>query len=635
MAYMQWHIVSRDQYSAGTPVDSDLYFITGENVIYRGNELYTKAVEFVSVWPANPAPNRLYVDSTTLEGKMHDGTSWKQVIKPLADTVTADGTNPVSGKAVADYVSAEIGKITGSGVVLTGASYDPVEHMLTFSKGDDSSVNIVLTGIGTSLNYNQNTGVLSMLGADGEVVGDTVNLALEKFVKSGEYDPIEKKIILYFDDAKSDKVEIPVGDLVDTYTVESTDTVTLTMIANKITAAVNISAEEGNSLVAKADGLYVPTVDVSGKMDKVADAVSGNILITDENGQAIDSGKSFDDIAANTQIFIGDSIENATAGSTPAKGDFCIVKKQIGTSNKYEHTAYIYNGTEWQALDGNYNAENVYFPEDLITTAAIGNITLTNGQATISAAGKNLKDVWNTIFVKEKNPSITQPSVSVSAPQNKAYEVGTTVTPTYTATLNAGSYQYGPATGITATNWSVTDSASHSADTNSGSFDAFVVEDSTNYIITATAEYGDGAIPVTNIGSEYAGGQIKAGSKSASSAAVTGFRCGFYGTLTNKNSLTSDSIRGLTAVNSPSAGKVLNLSVPVGAMRVVIAYPATIRDLTSVLDTNGMNAEIKSAFTMSQIDVEGANNYTAIPYKVYVMDFATANDTANTLKVTL
>ena len=635
MAYMQWHIVSRDQYSAGTPVDSDLYFITGENVIYRGNELYTKAVEFVSVWPTNPAPNRLYVDSTTLEGKMHDGTSWKQVIKPLADTVTADGTNPVSGKAVADYVSAEIGKITGSGVVLTGASYDPVEHMLTFSKGDDSSVNIVLTGIGTSLSYNQNTGVLSMLGANGEVVGDTVNLALEKFVKSGEYDPIEKKIILYFDDAKTDKVEIPVGDLVDTYTVESTDTVTLTMIANKITAAVNISAEEGNSLVAKADGLYVPTVDISGKMDKVADAVSGNILITDENGQAIDSGKSFDDIAANTQIFIGDSIENATAGSTPAKGDFCIVKKQIGTSNKYEYTAYIYNGTEWQALDGNYNAENVYFPEDLITTAAIGNITLTNGQATISAAGKNLKDVWNTIFVKEKNPSITQPSVSVSAPQNKAYEVGTTVTPTYTATLNAGSYQYGPATGITATNWSVTDSASHSADTNSGSFDAFVVEDSTNYIITATAEYGDGAIPVTNIGSEYAGGQIKAGSKSASSAAVTGFRCGFYGTLTNKNSLTSDSIRGLTAVNSPSAGKVLNLSVPVGAMRVVIAYPATIRDLTSVLDTNGMNAEIKSAFTMSQIDVEGANNYTAIPYKVYVMDFATANDTANTLKVTL
>jgi hypothetical protein len=42
-------------------------------------------------------------------------------------------------------------------------------------------------------------------------------------------------------------------------------------------------------------------------------------------------------------------------------------------------------------MDGNYNAENVYFDEDLITTSAVGNITLTNGSATIAAAGKNLK----------------------------------------------------------------------------------------------------------------------------------------------------------------------------------------------------------------------------------------------------
>lgn len=37
----------------------------------------------------------------------------------------------------------------------------------------------------------------------------------------------------------------------------------------------------------------------------------------------------------------------------------------------------------------------------------------------------------------------------------KAYEVGTKITPSYSAKLNAGSYSYGPATGITATSWSV------------------------------------------------------------------------------------------------------------------------------------------------------------------------------------
>ena len=48
-----------------------------------------------------------------------------------------------------------------------------------------------------------------------------------------------------------------------------------------------------------------------------------------------------------------------------------------------------------------------------------------------------------------------------------------------------------------------------------------------------------------------------------------------------------------------------------------------------------MNAEIKTAFTKYTVDVEGANNYTAKSYKVYVMDFASANDVANTLKITL
>ena len=52
-------------------------------------------------------------------------------------------------------------------------------------------------------------------------------------------------------------------------------------------------------------------------------------------------------------------------------------------------------------------------------------------------------------------------------------------------------------------------------------------------------------------------------------------------------------------------------------------------------DVNGMNAEIKSAFTKSVVSVEGANGYDAIDYKVYVMDMAKANDAANTYKVTI
>jgi hypothetical protein len=100
----------------------------------------------------------------------------------------------------------------------------------------------------------------------------------------------------------------------------------------------------------------------------------------------------------------------------------------------------VYDGSNWCAMDGNYNAENVYFDEDLMTTSAIGNITLSNGQATIAATGKNLKEVFQTIFVQEKNPTITQPSVSLSLTNSGAKEVGTSIAPSYSASLNVGSY---------------------------------------------------------------------------------------------------------------------------------------------------------------------------------------------------
>jgi hypothetical protein len=58
-------------------------------------------------------------------------------------------------------------------------------------------------------------------------------------------------------------------------------------------------------------------------------------------------------------------------------------------------------------MDGNYDASNVYFSEDLMTTTAIGNIKLTGGQAIIPAAGKNLKELFESIYVKEENPKTT------------------------------------------------------------------------------------------------------------------------------------------------------------------------------------------------------------------------------------
>ena len=330
------------------------------------------------------------------------------------------------------------------------------------------------------------------------------------------------------------------------------------------------------------------------------------------------------------------AIANAVGAAVLQSGDIAIIKRVIA-SEKYEYTAYVYNGISWCAMDGNYNAENVYFDKDLVTTSAVGNITLTNGQATIAAAGKNLKQVFDTIFVKEKNPSVTQPSVSVSLEGAGAKEVGTKVTPSYTATFNAGKYEFGPATGCSITSWSVTDSnGSEAQSTAISNFAEITVEDDTNYKVIATGNYSEGAIPKTNVGNEYASGKIVAGSKSATSSAITGYRNSFYGTLTEKGELTSDIIRSLGKSNQALInGSTFSITIPVGAKRVVFAYPATLRDVTSVKDVNGLNAEISGAFTKSTLSVEGLNNFQGINYKVYVTDFAEAVATANTYKVTI
>ena len=353
------------------------------------------------------------------------------------------------------------------------------------------------------------------------------------------------------------------------------------------------------------------------------------------------------DITLNTRIQLRNDTEAnwllVADTAIPLVGEVCI-------TNDGEHKGQFKIGdgtTTWGDLpyansgaDIQVDASQVMFSQDLVFTEQFGKYVPSGGKVTVPANGDSLLDVLLSAFATDSNPSITQPSVSVSSSSFKAYEVGTNVTPSYTATLNPGSYQYGPATGITATSWSVVDNAAepNTLTTASGSFPQMQVVDGTSYSITATASYGAGAIPKTALGQDYADGQIKAGSKQATKGTITGYRNGFYGTTTTQSSGTfeSDNIRALTATNKAvTAGTVWNISIPVGARSVIFAYPATIRDVTSVLDANGLNAEIKTAFTKVQAQVAGANGYNPIEYKVYYTNYANANDTQNTYKVTI
>lgn len=285
------------------------------------------------------------------------------------------------------------------------------------------------------------------------------------------------------------------------------------------------------------------------------------------------------------------------------------------------------------------SADKIIYPKDMVITAPVGVHTIpAEGYKVIPTNGLDMTQVMDTLFSEEKNPTVTQPSVSITLSGAGAKEAGSMFTPSWGASLNPGSYQFGPATGVTATSWAITDTKSNSGNTQTGSFAQFQVTDGINYRLSLSATHSAGVVPVTNLKNPYTAGQIQPGTKTASSSAVTAYRNTFWGTLTDKSGTVDSSvIRGLSGKSNTAYanGRTFTISIPVGALRVIFAYPATLRDVTSVLDVNGMNAEIKTAFTMSQINVEGANGYSPIQYKVYVLDFANPNDTANTYKVTI
>lgn len=368
----------------------------------------------------------------------------------------------------------------------------------------------------------------------------------------------------------------------------------------------------------------------------------------------------------------GDSVDAIFTKFIPEDGyvvgDTFVIRELI-TDGKYSYTAYVYNGTNWAAMDGNYNAENVYFAEDLTVTNAIGTITQTmitsgNGSTVLSAKGKSIKQVLSTLLAEPKSPTATLPSASIvltSANANGAnhtVEIGTSVTPSYKTTFSAGSYTYGPATGVTSTAATVklNSNPTNYTDTNNinanslngatGSLDSYIVTDTTQRKLTLSYGWTAGTTtPLNNLGEEYIDTTKNLPIQAATNKTVTsshyiqGYRNSFYGVYSSKgdNGTTSDTIRTLTKSGKTLAnGNTFTISIKADTQRVVIAYPATLRDLTKVLDANDSNSNIVSGFGTPQIiKVESANGYDSIDYKVYTMDFAGAYGTTNTFTVTI
>lgn len=311
-------------------------------------------------------------------------------------------------------------------------------------------------------------------------------------------------------------------------------------------------------------------------------------------------------------------------------GDTAIVKRVI-SDDKTSYTAYVYDGA-WKAMDGNYRADNVYFDDDITYTVAIGTLAKPSGSAKFNAKGKNVEQVFSALMAQEANPSKSNPAVSFTTQTNfGTFEIGTKKNLVYACSLSAGGYTYGPATGITAQSWSVTCNG-ETKETASGTFENVVAE-STAKKITATAQYGDGAIPVTNLGNAYPDGQIKAGSASKDSNTLVGVRHMFYGPLTEDVALDSAVIRGLKH-EAVAKKTITTFGAGSGAKKVVVACPAGY-NVTKVLMPSAMNADATASFVKgATVQVEGAEGYEAATYNVWVYQPASI-DSTETYAVTI
>lgn len=347
-----------------------------------------------------------------------------------------------------------------------------------------------------------------------------------------------------------------------------------------------------------------------------------------------DEAQNFEAVPTGEETDV-QAITRVVASAELHAGDTAIVKRTIA-GDKISYTAYVYDGT-WKAMDGNYNAKNVYFDKNLTFTANIGVKTVpASGSGTIAAEGKNVEEVLASILAEEKNPSKTNPVVSFSAQGGfGTFEIGTKKNLTYTASLSAGSYTYGPATGITAESWTVKCTGVEDAlATATGTFENVVAE-ATAKKITATATYNEGSIPKTNLGNPYPAGKIPGGSASKDSNVLQGVRYMFWGPMISDVALNSANIRGLAHNKASGAGALATFGAGANAKKVIVAVPAG-RKITKVIMPSALNADVTTLFVKqgTTVSVEGANGYAGTAYDVYVYQPASI-DAGETYTVTI
>lgn len=239
---------------------------------------------------------------------------------------------------------------------------------------------------------------------------------------------------------------------------------------------------------------------------------------------------------------------------------------------------------------------------------------------------------------KSISASYLEPTVALAnhgGTNSGAVEAGTSITPKVTATFTKN--DAGDLTGITVKKGGVNVKEGTASPLNYDG-EPIVIGDET-ISFSATATYKEGAIKNDNLGNPSPDDHIVAGTIASSNYSFIGQRNMFYGTgVGNSFEANSANIRALSNKKlNVTAGYSFTINVAVGQQYVVIAYPATVRDLTKVHYVEGNDPNLASNFKKSVVQVADARGGSqgAVGYKCYSLILSTPVKAPMTLNVTI
>lgn len=487
---------------------------------------------------------------------------------------------------------------------------------------------------------------------------------------------------------------LKLGDVVVNLPTDATGTVTVATSAdvdtiNKSleTKQENINIASGSGLTKSEDGktlgIDTAVIATAESVSAVSDIATAAKEAAAANAEAIEAAADrIDTLEAGTtshyEVTPTEDQDDVTAiiaaipeDKTAVKGDTAVVKKVIA-DDKMSYTAYVFDGTNWSAMDGNYNAGNVYLNANIGLAgsySAIGNITKSSTTAVIDPAdsdikaGMTIQEVFEAIFSKDTDPTVvTQPSVSSAKfyrngtqfTADTNVEVGTEVTlSTNSATLSPGAYTAFAtqvATGVTAKSWTstlkkgstVVETLPEEGTSSTSSFthNAVTLADSDTYTITVTAAYDKAPNAAKTALGKTSDVYVAAGSKSSTSKTIKAYRKSFYGVLTSTieedTVVDSTFVRGLASSSTSGLAKNSTASVTTVANTtrcIVFAYPASLGACQEIVHA-GTKYDVKDSFSLKTVSVNSASGSDAINYNVYYMNQAsTPSVDTYTLKI--